>query len=62
MCGEHTRFLRSTRLKVNELTMTVSDTKSLYEINSVAVKVDKASKRSSPPRLNWRIYTRYNPL
>ncbi len=60
--GELTHFLRSTRLKVNELTMTVSATKSLYEISSVAVKVDRASRRSSPPRFNWRIDTRYNPL
>lgn len=60
--GKLTRFLRSTRLKVNELTITVSATKSWYEISSVAVKVDKASRRSSPPRLNWRIDTRCNPL
>ena len=62
MKRKFTRFLRSTRLEVNKLTITVSATKSLYEISSVAVKVDKASRRSSPPHLNCRMDMRCNPL
>lgn len=42
--------------------MIVYDTKSLYEISSVAVNVASASSRSSPPRLNCRMERRCRPL
>ena len=57
-----TFFFRSTRFSVSVSAITVSATNSLYEISSVAVNVDNASRRSSPPRLNWRMETRYRPL
>ena len=55
-------FFNSTLLNVKVFAMTVKATKSLYGSNSVAVNVERASRRSSPPRLNWRIETRYKPL
>lgn len=55
---EQAFFLRSTRLRASVLLITVSATKSLYEISSTAVNVDSASMKSSPPRVNCRFETR----
>jgi hypothetical protein len=40
---------------------TVSVTNSLYEISSVAVNVERASRKSSPPCLNCRMESRCKP-
>ena len=53
-----TFFLRSGRFRVRTFAMIVDATKSLYEMSSVAVNVDSASSKSSPPRLNCRMERR----
>lgn len=51
----HTFFLRSGLFRVKAPAIIVSDTKSVYFSNSVAVNVDRASMNNSLARLNCRI-------
>ena len=53
-----TFFFRSGLLRVSTFAMMVDATKSLYEMSSVAVNVESASSKSSPPRLNCRMDSR----